>query len=123
MREKLARIRAHGSEALQGALGLRVGFTSRSGSGSKRHRGSGRPSRPSTGAPLSQGRWWGTWSSRATPSTRPPEGYVSWAIPVIFFTNLAAPYVNETLLVLIEVSHEGELSGTGSAEVSLVDWY
>lgn len=51
------------------------------------------------------------------------EGYVSWAIPVIFFTNLADPYVGETLEIAITVTLESGEQGTGTASVHLVDWY
>jgi hypothetical protein len=51
------------------------------------------------------------------------EGYVSWAIPVIFFTNLADPYVGEALEIAITVTLETGEQGTGIASVHLIDWY
>jgi hypothetical protein len=51
------------------------------------------------------------------------EGYVSWAIPVIFTTNLADPYVGETLELAITVTLKTGEQGTGTASVHLVDWH
>ena len=49
-------------------------------------------------------------------------GDVSWVIPVIFVTNLAGPCAGKTLSIAITLSLEGGQSGTGYAEVKLVDW-
>ena len=51
------------------------------------------------------------------------EGYVSWAIPVFFYTNLADPYVDATLAIAITVSLSTGEVGMGTAAVHLVDWY
>ena len=52
-----------------------------------------------------------------------PQGYVSWPLPVIFFTNLADPYVGSTLHLSITVILDDGSQGTGTADVTLVDWY